>query len=92
MIDRMIPPTMGDVFYRMFLAGERRAFFSESLAGLLQMDAAELLTLYDQPAPDPLTQTFATDVRSIATRVGCDPAVLAELLHQWPPEVESSIP
>ena len=45
---------------------------SESLAGLLQMDAAELLTRYDQPAPDPLTHTFATDVRSIATRVSTE--------------------
>lgn len=92
MIGPTIPRTMGDVFYRMFLAGERGAFFSESLAGLLQMDAAELLTLYDQPAPDPLTQTFATDVRSIAARVGCDPAVLAELLRQWPPEREATTP
>jgi len=51
MIDRMIPPTMGDIFYRMFLAGERGAFFSESLTGLLQMDAPNCYHSTTNPHP-----------------------------------------
>lgn len=76
------PCTVADVLHHMYLASKDPYRFPASLAALLGMGADGLRALYDQPAPNPDGPDFGERVLAIAGRVGCDPAVLAELLRE----------
>ena len=79
------PPTVADVLHHMYAASADPYCFPSALAALLSMQIDGLRALYDQPAPDPEGPDFAERVGAIAGQVGCDPAVLAELLREWAP-------
>ena len=77
------PHTIADVLHHMYVASVDPYRFPGALAALLGMGVDGLRALYDQPAPDPEGPDFGERVGAIAGRVGCDPAVLAELLREW---------
>jgi len=74
---------IADVLHHMYVASADPYRFPEALAALLGMQVGGLRALYDQPAPDPEGPDFGERVLAIAGQVGCDPAVLAELLREW---------
>ena len=77
------PRTVADVLHHMYLAAADPYRFPSALAALLGMGVDGLRALYDQAAPDPYDADFGERVLAIAGQVGCDPAVLAELLREW---------
>jgi len=77
------PRTVADVLHHMYVKAADPYRFPEALAALLGMGMDGLRALYDQPAPDPEGPDFGERVLAIAGQVGCDPAVLAELLREW---------
>ena len=77
------PRTVADVLHHMYAASTDPYRFPTTLAALLGIKVDGLRALYDQPAPDPEGPDFAERVGAIAGQVGCDPAVLAELLREW---------
>ena len=80
--------TVADVLHHMYVASADPYRFPGALAALLGMGVDGLRALYDQPAPDPEGPDFGERVLAIAGQVGCDPAVLAELLREWAPAGE----